>query len=169
MEGDTIILEGCPDDTVSGLMDLTLPPSGGCNWDTFSCTWDRMGVHKVHFGNQASDQTATTEPTGDTSQLDLIEVQVAARKKDQTISQGKHSHFSLASVSHPGSTTAHPGNVCHLMSDYNTAYGSSLTSGQKCTAKAANLDPDKVKYDVISYKICMAELSYGILHIGILF
>ena len=67
MEDHTIILKGCPDDTVSGLMDLTPPPSGGCNWDpraynrdTFSHTRDRMGVHKVHFGNQANDQTAAS-------------------------------------------------------------------------------------------------------------
>ena len=44
------------------------------------------------------------------------------------------------------------------MSDDNTMYGSSLTSGQKYMAKAANLGPDKVKYDGITYKICMAEL-----------
>jgi hypothetical protein len=60
MEDHTIILERCPDDTVSRLMDLTPPPSRGCNWDTFSHTWDRMGVCKVHFGNKAINQTAAT-------------------------------------------------------------------------------------------------------------
>jgi hypothetical protein len=103
-EDCTIILKGCPDDTVSRLTDLMPPPSRGHNQDNFSHTWDRTGVHKVHFGNQASDQSAATEPTGDTSQPDLIDyinnqlgvdfdtlqVQVAARKKEQAISQGNH-------------------------------------------------------------------------------
>jgi hypothetical protein len=54
-------------------------------------------VHKVHFGNQANDQMATTESTSGTSQPDLIDyinyhlgvdfdilqVNVAARNKDQ--------------------------------------------------------------------------------------
>jgi hypothetical protein len=61
----------------------------------------------VHFGNQANDQTAATKSTSGTSQPDLIDyinnclgvdidtlqVQVAARNKAQTISQGKHPHF----------------------------------------------------------------------------
>ncbi len=49
-----------------------MPPSSGgsCNQDTFLHTWDRMGV--VHFGNQANDQMATTEATGDMSKPELI-------------------------------------------------------------------------------------------------
>jgi hypothetical protein len=100
-EDCTIILKGCPDVTVSGFMELMPPPSGGCNWDTFSHTHHRMSVHKMHFSKQADDQMATTESTSGMSQPDLIDyikdcldidfdtlhVQVAARKKDQVISQ----------------------------------------------------------------------------------
>jgi hypothetical protein len=123
-----------------------------------------MGVCKVHFGNHANEQMATTEPTGDTSQPDLIDyinnqVQVATRTKEQAISQGKNSHFQASKhLPSSGSTTAHPDNVCHLMLDDNTMYGSLLTSSQKYMAKAANFCPDKVKYDGITYKICMSGL-----------
>jgi hypothetical protein len=128
MEDHTIILIGCPDDTVLGLTDLTPPPSGGCNQDTFSHTQDRMGVRKVHFGSQVNDQTVATVPTGDTSQPDLInyindhlgvdfdthQVQVTTRKKDQVISQGKHPHFQPSKpLPSSGSTAAHLGDVHH--------------------------------------------------------
>jgi hypothetical protein len=45
------------------------------------------------------------------------------------------------------------------MSDDNAVYGSSLISGQKYMAKAASLVLDKVRYDGITYKICMTELT----------
>jgi hypothetical protein len=90
-----------------------------------------MSVCKVHFGNQADDQMATTESTGGTSQPDLInyinnhlgvdfdtlQVQVAARKKVQAIFQGKqcHPHFQPSKhLQSWASTTAHPGDVRRL-------------------------------------------------------
>jgi hypothetical protein len=98
-EDHTIILDGFPDATVSSLTDLTSPSSGGHNQDT-SHTRDRINLCKVHFSNQANDQMAATESTGGTTQPDLIDyindhlgvdfnmlqVQVAARKKAQAIS-----------------------------------------------------------------------------------
>jgi hypothetical protein len=172
-EDCTIILEGYPDDTVSGLMDLTPPSSRGCNWDTFSHTRDRTGVHKVHFSNQANDQTAATESISGTSQpnlidyindhlcvdFDTLQVQVVARKKDQAISQGKHPHFHPSKhLPSSGSTTAHPGDVCCLISDDNTICNSSLTPGQKYIAKAANLGLDEVEYDSVTYKFTWQSL-----------
>jgi hypothetical protein len=102
-------------------MDFIPTPSGGCNQDTFSHTGDWTSVHKVHFGNQATDQMTTTESTASISQPDLLDyinnhlgvdfdtlqVQVAARKNDQAISQCKHPHFSLASISHPWAILQH--------------------------------------------------------------
>ncbi len=132
-EDHTIILEGCPDDTVSSSINFTPPSSGGHNWDTFSCTCNRMSVCKVHCGNLVDDKMATTKSTGGMTQPDLIDhindhlgvdfhtlqVQVAARKKAQTISQGiVHPHFQPSKHLLPsGNTTGHPGDVHHLMSD----------------------------------------------------
>jgi hypothetical protein len=42
------------------------------------------------------------------------------------------------------------------------------SGGPGSTAKATNLGLDQVEYDGITYKICMAELSYDIPYIGIL-
>jgi hypothetical protein len=113
-------------------MDITSPSSGGCIWDTFSHTHDRTNVRKLNFSNYANDQMATTKSTGGTTQpelidyinnhlgvdFDMLQVQVAARKKDQAISQGKHPHFQpIRHLSSSGSISAHPGNVCHLMLD----------------------------------------------------
>jgi hypothetical protein len=110
---------------------------------------------------------AVTETTGGTTQSDLIyfindqlgvdfdtlQVQVAARKKDQAISQGKHPHFQPSKCLLPSCNHAtHPGNVCYLMSD-------DPSIGKGYTTMAANLGPDKVEYDGITYKICMAELT----------
>jgi hypothetical protein len=117
-EDHTIILDGCPDNTVSGLMDLMSPSSRGCSWDTFSHTHDRTSMRKVHFGKQADDQTAVTETMSGMTQLDLIDstndqlganfdtlqVQVAARKKDQATSQGKHPHFHPSKLLSPQAT-----------------------------------------------------------------
>jgi hypothetical protein len=143
-----------------------------------------MSVCKVHFGNQADDQTATTESTGDMSQpnlidyinnhlgvdFDTLQVQVAARKKDQAISQRKHPHFQPSKcLPSSGSTTAHLGNVHHLMSDDNSVGGSLLTPRQKYMAKAASLGPDEVEYDGVTYKICMVELTSDIPYISISF
>ncbi len=59
-EDHTIILEGCPNDTVSSLMGAI---------EILSLVHDRTSMSKVHFGNQANDQMATTESTGGTSHL----------------------------------------------------------------------------------------------------
>jgi hypothetical protein len=79
-----------------------------------------------------TSQMAGTETTGGMTQPDLIDfindqlgvdfdtlqVQVAARKKDQAISQGKHPHFQPSKHLLPsGNHTTHPGNVHHLVSD----------------------------------------------------
>jgi hypothetical protein len=44
------------------------------------------------------------------------------------------------------------------MSDGTSVCSSSSIPRQKYTAKAANLGPDEVEYDGVTYKICMAEL-----------
>jgi hypothetical protein len=72
-EDHTIILEGCPDDSISSLMDFMPPPLEGAIGIPSLVTRDRTSVHKVHFGNQADDQTAATKSTGGTSQLNLID------------------------------------------------------------------------------------------------
>jgi hypothetical protein len=54
------------------------------------------------------------------------------------------------------------------MLDDNTMCGSSLTPCQKYMSKAANWSPNEVEYDGVTYKICMAELAYDILYIGML-
>jgi hypothetical protein len=56
-EDHAIILDGCPDDTVSGLTDITSPSSREHNWDTFSHTCGWTSLCKVHFSNhmQADD------------------------------------------------------------------------------------------------------------------
>ena len=152
-------------------MDLTPPSSRGHNWDTFSHTNDRMGVRKVHFGNQANDQTAATKSISGTSQpnlidyindhlcvdFDTLQVQDVARKKDQAISQGKHPHFH-PSKHLPSSGSSNPGDLCCLMSDDNMISNSSLIPSQKYMAKAANLGLDKVEYDGVTYKFTWQSL-----------
>jgi hypothetical protein len=91
--------------------------------------------------------------------FDTLQVQVAARKKDQAISQGKCPHFQPSKhLPSSGSTTAHPGDVRHLMLDDSSVGSSSSTPRQKYISKAANLGPDGVEYDGVTYKIHMAEL-----------
>ena len=79
----TIILKGCPDDTVPRLMDLTPSPSGGCNWDTI---WSIQlagipsHMHRTEWActrcilvtRMMIKQQPATEPKGHTSQPDLI-------------------------------------------------------------------------------------------------
>jgi hypothetical protein len=74
-----------------------------------------MGVDKVHFGNQADDQMATTEPTGDMSKPELInfinnqhgvdfdtlQVQVVPGRRKNQFLKASTLIFSLARLFHP--------------------------------------------------------------------
>ncbi len=103
-----------------------------------------MGVDKVHFGNQADDQMATTEPTGDMSKPELInfinnqhgvdfdtlQVQVVPGRRKNQFLKASTLIFSLARLFHPQAVL--------LPNDNSTVYGSSSKSSQKYMLKAAN-------------------------------